>query len=76
MKSNDLLAYMQANSGMSQANLSRTMGRSDKFISRYISGKATPGLDLMSEVADVCGYDLALIKRDGTETIIIDPPEK
>lgn len=76
MQAHDVLRALFNDSGMSMTNLSRAIGKSDKFISRYLSGGTTPGLSVTSQIADVCGYDLKLEKRDGTETIIIDPPHK
>lgn len=67
---------MVAHSGRSKVEVSVLMGRNENYISHVTNRGGIPRTDIMAEVADVCGYDLALIKRDGTETIIIDPPNK
>ena len=76
MQARNALNTIVAHSGYSKTDVARLMGRNDNYIRRFISGGNTPRTDILAEVADVCGYDLALIRRDGSERIIIDPPEK
>lgn len=67
---------MVAHSGHPKAEVSVLMGRNENYVSHMTNRGSIPRTDIMAEIADVCGYDLTLIKRDGTETIIIDPPSK
>jgi hypothetical protein len=52
------------------------MGRSDGYLSRSITTGQNPGAVKLAEIADAMGYDLRLVKRDGTYEIVIDPPER
>lgn len=76
MQALNALNTVIAHSKLSKAEVARLMGRDVNYISSTVSRRSIPRTDIMSEIADVCGYDLALIKRDGTETIIIDPPDE
>lgn len=67
---------MVAHSGHTKTEVGRLMGRGDGYIRQTVSRGSVPRADILAEIADVCGYDLTLIKRDGSERIIIDPPEK
>lgn len=65
-----------AHSGKPKEVLSREMGRGSNYLGVTTTRGSIPKTDTFAEIADVCGYDLKLEKRDGTETIIIDPPHK
>lgn len=67
---------MVAHSGYPKTRIGILLGRTESYIRGIAIRGSIPRTDTMAEIADVCGYDLALIKRDGTETIIIDPPSK
>lgn len=73
MQAQEAFRYVLDNSGKSQRQISRDLGKVDTFISSMLSGKRTPGLQLMANVADVCGYDLLLVNRQTGEAIPIDP---
>ena len=61
-------------SGLSKAAIAKSIGRNVNYINGITIRGSVPRADTLALVADVCGYDLALIKRDGSDTIIIDPP--
>ena len=65
-----------AHSGLTRSKVSVQAGRSRQFIATIMGQGHTPSSDTLADFADICGYDLALIKRDGSETIIIDPPKR
>ncbi len=60
----------------SAVETSRKMGRSDGYISRYVSGKVVPGVDVFAEILDTCGYDLLMRNRETGEETTIEPPEE
>ena len=72
-----LLAFrtMVTHSGKPREVLSKEMGRGKGFLNVTINRGTIPKADTLALIADVCGYDLQLVKRDGTEVIIIDPPK-
>ena len=72
MQAQEAFRYALDNSGKSQRQISRDLGKVDTFISSMLSGGRTPGLQLMANVADVCGYDLLLVDRTTGDTIKID----
>lgn len=59
-------------SGKSQRQVSEDMGRSPNFVSAVLTQKRTPSTDLMAEIAEVCGYELQLVKKGGGEVIVLD----
>lgn len=63
-------------SGISRSKVGLLMGKSDGYIHQTISRGSIPRADTLAEIADVCGYNLVLVKRDGSETIQIDPPQR
>ena len=42
-------------------------------VKHTVYGGGSPNSDVLARIANACGYDLVLVKRDGTETIVIDP---
>lgn len=75
MQAQEAFRYVLDNSGKSQRQISRDLGKVDTFISSMLSGGRTPGLQLMANVSDVCGYDLVLVNRSTGETIKLDSKE-
>ena len=51
-----------------------SMGRNSSYVYNVLGTHSNPSYAFLTSVADACGYDLALVKRDGSETIILDPP--
>lgn len=62
-------------SGMSRYAIAKTMGRSNNYVYNLFGRGGYPSYQVASDIADICGYDLALVKRDGSRTIILDKPE-
>ena len=55
-------------------SIAKRMGRSKGYVYDRLCRPTQPSYAFLTSVADACGYDLALVKRDGSETIILDPP--
>lgn len=75
MQAVDALSAIIDNSGMTKSAIAASMGRNGSYIRITVNRGYTPRTDIMAEIADACGYDLKLLKRDGTDEITIDPPE-
>ncbi len=76
MESNQALPEMVKRSGKSMQSISLTMGRARTYLANTIAKQADPHVSIMSEIADVCGYDLQLVEREGDSVIVIDPPKR
>ena len=61
-------------SGKSRYAVAKELGKGTTYIYKLTSRPTSPSYETITSIADVCGYDLALIKRDGSNTIILDPP--
>lgn len=60
--------------GKNRRVVSIELGFTERMLSHYVNAGKTPGLALMSRIADACGYTLQLVKGD--DVIVIDPPEE
>lgn len=63
------LTHMVRASGLSAADVSRKIGRSSGFISRYVNVGNTPSTKLFSLIATSCGYKVELVGNG--ETIVV-----
>lgn len=72
MKAENALHTMIEKTGTNKAELSRAIGRSDRFVSTTLGKGSIPRLDTMAALADVMGYELVL--RGHGDEIVIDPP--
>ena len=59
----NLIRLMCIHSGKSARQISRDMGRSENFISATIHQGSIPGVDLLGEIADACGFELVAVGR-------------
>ena len=77
MDSNAAVRRMLDLEGMSRADLSRAMGRSASYGTVLLSQRSDLRSSTLAEVADACGYDLAVVRRADGQTIgTIDPPPR
>lgn len=58
--------------GVTPYRVAVDMGRAPTYVSSMLRRGSTPSADLLAQIADVCGYDLRLISRDGLDSITID----
>ena len=75
-KAKSVLSSVVARSGMSKAELSRSMGKNGNYLSVVLNRGSVPQADTFSMIADASGYDMLVRRRDTGEEILIDPPEK
>lgn len=55
-----LIRHMVDASGLTYAQVSRAIGRNDRYLSVMLSEGTTPRMDLLIRIADACGYTLEL----------------
>ena len=72
----DVLPTIVRGSGRSMQSMSLQLGRSRNYITQTIQNLSVSKVDTVAEIADVCGYDLLLRKRDDGSEIVIDPPRR
>lgn len=73
MDSREVLRYVVNQSGKSQRAISIELGKVPTYISATFTQGSIPTIETLANIANVCGYDLALINRATGETIAIDP---
>lgn len=74
MKAHEVLRTITKDSGSSDMSLSAAMGRNTNFLGVIRSRGTIPKTDTFAMIADTCGYDLLVRKRETHEEIVIDPP--
>ena len=74
MNSVEALRHIVEASGRPKMRISADLGRSSNWLATTLRNAQPPKAPTLAAVADACGYDLQLVRRDGGETITIDPP--
>ncbi len=69
MQVNTCIKELAATRGVSLRGLSAALGRSSAWGSRVSGPERSPALATVADVADVLGYDLAVVDRETGETI-------
>lgn len=72
MNTTNAVRALLARSGLTSYKVSRGLGRHSSYVSTMLRRGSVPSADLLAQMADVCGYDLRLISRDGLDSITID----
>lgn len=70
------LARAIATSGLSKYAVSKRLGKTQAYIGAMFSRGSVPKTDTYATIADVCGYDLLLRKRDDSSEILVDPSSR
>lgn len=68
------LRKMTADSGKSHREIAHDLGRGDAYVSVAVSNVCSGkdiGVSRLVSIADACGYDVVLAKRDGGESLTI-----
>lgn len=71
----DAVETMMRSTGRTAYRLARDVRRAPTYVSSMIRRRAEPAPSVLAMLGSACGYDLALVPRDGGESIIIDPRE-
>lgn len=75
MDATSAIRQMLATSGLSARAASTALGREISFLPTIFKRNSSPRVDTFAAIADVCGYDLILMPRDGAGFIVIDSKE-
>lgn len=75
MNAKEVFRHVVDNSGLSRAELARSMGRTTSYFRNVLSRGSIPKLDTFAEITDAAGYDLLVRKRSTGEELVIDPPD-
>lgn len=77
MQVNTVIRSMLDARGASARGVSLDMGRNDSFVGHVARTTRVPSIGTVSDVADVLGYDLAVIDRaTGEELGRVTPPRR
>ncbi|WP_164557922.1 helix-turn-helix transcriptional regulator [Massilia atriviolacea] len=60
MKPKDIVKIALQNSGLSQEDFAKLLGKSQPMLSKYISGRAIPPTDVIILCMNRCGFQLSL----------------
>ena len=75
MEINEALEAIIGESAYSKYAVGVTLGHGRNYIYNMLQKGSNPNFKPLVSIANLCGYDLALIKRDGSHTILLDPPK-
>lgn len=64
----ELVRHMLAWSGTSAADVSRSMDKSNGYLTVMLYNETTPRVDLLIRIAEACGYALVLQESQGYES--------
>jgi len=73
MDARETLRYLIDQSGKPKTTISTDLGKSQGYINSYLTIGRAPGVDVLANIADVCGYDLVIVNRETGQTTRIDP---
>jgi len=63
---------MLDNSGKSNAEVSRRLGRNVTFINGYTTRGKAPSINNLVRIATICGYEVHLVGHDEDITVTVD----
>lgn len=80
-RTKDSIAWMLNHADLIPAVASVAMGRSKSYLAALISNGGRTSADVLSEIAAVCGYSLALVPTDKLgmlpeDALVIKPEDK
>jgi hypothetical protein len=73
MDAYDVTLQMIRDSGKTNATLSRELSDNRYYINSIIKNHTTPRADKLAQLADSCGYDLLVRRRNDERETMIDP---
>lgn len=66
----DLIRYLVDKSGKSASRVSREIGRTSGYLGSVIHRGSLPSPSVLADIAEACGYCLALIGKDEAITVL------
>lgn len=76
MQVNQVVSAVVCYSGMSYNAVSAKLGKSREYARNIAVRTSAPRLDTIADIADVCGYDLQLVRRDTGAMVTVTPPRR
>ena len=76
MQTCDAIRHMCDMAGKGTTIVSKDIGRGSSFVGSILSRGSVPKADTLAEIAEACGYELALIGHDEKIVIEYDPRER
>ena len=76
MQVNEVLRFVISSCDLSYRQVSATLGKSPNWAGIVSMPSRTPSTATLADVADVCGYDLQLVRRDTGATVTVTPPRR
>lgn len=76
MQVNQVVSAVVSNSGMSYNAVSAKLCKSREYARNIAVRASAPRLDTVADIADVCGFDLQLVRRDTGATVTVTPPRR
>lgn len=73
MDAHELILFMMKNSGRRESELSRMLSNDRTYLRSIMKRRSIPKADTYARIADVCGFDLLVRKRDDGSECIIEP---
>lgn len=73
MDAYDAVTKMLNEDDRTRAAISVAMGRGPGYLNVIVGRRSVPKADTLARIADTCGYDLLLRRRDSEEEIRIEP---
>lgn len=55
------MRHMVASARLAYAQVSRAIGRNDRYVPNMLNNAVTPRADLLCRIANACGYDVLLV---------------
>lgn len=65
MKVSEALKSMMKQKKMTQSEVAERMGKNQNSVAMYLKNADSMRLDNLMRMADVCGYDIVLVDRNG-----------
>lgn len=76
MEIKQALSHVIERSGMSRYAVGQRLGKGRNYMYNLLAKPTNPTFGVIVDVADVCGYDLALVNREDGDVIKLDPPDR
>ncbi len=65
----DLIKYMRTSAGLSQVELSTSLGIAQNTLSGYETNYSQPNYDMVEKIAAICEFDIVFVDRNSSESI-------
>lgn len=67
----NLIKYMRNSAGLSQVDLSFSLGIAQNTLSGYETDNSQPNFDMVQRIAQICEFDIVFVDRNSSESISV-----